>query len=465
MAKLTRTRKTRNDRPFACSVSLILMTALLAVSALPLTHGQYASINTRIDGAIAWLDGEKASDGVIAGYAKTPSGLESNRIYASDQALVALALASFQDTHNRRDHEPKLRVALDFLRAARTTRGDVREFYDAQTHSWSSEVSFGSWNAYALMGLASAPTIILTKWTDDPLYWSDALANAKMIVDVWVNSRVKPDGSWRFAYPSGQDGSRISENGAALVGLSYLALSESRWGSSSQALRYADLAQRLARWILNNQEMNENAWGYGGFYDDESRATQSSATNGLALFGVDMYYRTIRGSVPNPSPTLDEARTSMIDWYEGFASRTRDSHGGPYRFRGANISATYPKLVKSAGWVIQALVDIWVNIGTEIYMTEAARTYEWLTGNNELRVDLQRAPNRLGATGGFYFSIANATSVDPSADIESSLVALYALVKAELINIPEFPNAPLLLVAVCVVLFMTQRRRRVSQRI
>lgn len=70
----------------------------------------------------------------------------------------------------------------------------------------------------------------------------------------------------------------------------------------------------------------------------------------------------------------------MIDWVAGFVRNMRDSYGGPYYGRNENGVSDYPKTTGAAAWLLQALADIWVNLGGDEYYSDSQKPYAWIVG-------------------------------------------------------------------------------------
>jgi hypothetical protein len=89
--------------------------------------------------------------------------------------------------------------------------------------------------------------------------------------------------------------------------------------------------------------------------------------------------------------------------------------------------------------VLQATVDVWINIGPEIYWNDSSRLYEWMTGKNELSIDLQSEMNLAGSGGRFYAGIDRSGTIG-NTELSVDALALYSLVRAAYVSIPgDYP--------------------------
>ena len=162
----------------------------------------------------------------------------------------------------------------------------------------------------------------------------------------------------------------------------------------------------------------------------------------------------------------------MIDWMVGFVEKMFDSWGGAQYARTAGGIISYPKTTMTVSSILQASVDVWINIGPRVYWNDSQRLYEWMTGNNELSVDLQSAVNIAGSSGGFYEGIAQNGTLTYS-DLALSALALYAMVRAAFVSIPgdypvpEFPSehATTVLVFALILVISVVARRKSSEHV
>jgi hypothetical protein len=149
----------------------------------------------------------------------------------------------------------------------------------------------------------------------------------------------------------------------------------------------------------------------------------------------------------------------MIDWVAGFVRNMRDSYGGPYFARNSNGIIEYPKTTSAASWMLQALADIWVNLGGDEYYSDSQKPYEWIVGGNELRADLQSAAIHSGTALGFYSAILPG-DIDRNVRTGVAASAVYAFVRAGFIQIPEFPQSALVLFLGFSVALLVMRKKK-----
>jgi hypothetical protein len=215
------------------------------------------------------------------------------------------------------------------------------------------------------------------------------------------------------------------------------------------------------------QERNNSTWGFGGFYSSKSRAVQTAFENGFAIFGLNSYYKAASLLLTNVQPPIADLKQAMIDWMVGYLERMLDSWGGTQSARTAAGITSYPKTTMAMSSVLQAAVDVWINIGPRVYWDDSQRLYRWITGSNELSLDLQSATNIAGDAGGFYEGIGQNGTMTGS-DLDLSALALYAVVRAAFVSIPgeypvpEFPSeyTNVILVLALVLVFLMAGRRK-----
>ncbi len=438
--------------------SLVLLVVILMVSGfVPQAFASQTNVESRISSAIEYIIGQQASANGIQGFLRGTAPPDSERMYAVDAGLVALAFSFYMQTHPPIKYYDNLRVSIDFLMHAQTESGDFREYFSVSNGTWGSGGRFYYWNAYALLG-ASYAAFVLEQASVDTAYWSGVVNGLRKCVESWLPQN-QVNGGVGFYFPDGSVRADIAANGAMLVALMHIALFEFYSGDGYTAARYVRWAEELAAWLRSMQEASKSSWGWGGFYVNGSKLEQDSYENGLAMFGLNSYYEGIGLISSNFAPTIDEARSSMINWAEGFGERMLDPLGGPSYARFQNGSILYPKTVGAAASLTQAMVDIWINIGTHAYWVNASRAYEWMTGANGQLPDLQTAQNIQGVSGGFYFGLSQGGVISKS-DLGVSALALYALVRASYVRIPEFSHQPIaLLIALLAVLVMLKRRQ------
>jgi hypothetical protein len=398
-------------------------------------HGS-ANVEVRLTSIINWIEGQQISNSQIAGFARDTGAGTKETVYSLDQALFALALSDYFVNHNDAQYNDLLHTATAFLSSARSSTGDFYEYYDMNRANWVHLGQFDSWEVYAIAGLAASAYKLLLKDSSQRAYWISIESKLKNTVNIFLSNQ-RSDGAWVFQTRPGYYEALTRENAILLTALLYLGLFEHTWGSMQQATFYGQLSQRTARWLFSTQNITAGPL-FGGFPSSDLNSTQTSETNGQILLGVDSYYSIVGVLLPQPSPNAYDARTVMAEWIYGYAEEMRDNYGGPYYGRTAVALLQYPKTMLAAVWMLQALADIWINLGGDEFFGLSQHTYDWIVGNNELQLDLQEAPNMAGTGGGFYASI-NTDRVDQSTNTEINAAAAYAIGRAAFIHVPEFP--------------------------
>jgi hypothetical protein len=157
------------------------------------------------------------------------------------------------------------------------------------------------------------------------------------------------------------------------------------------------------------------------------------------MFGLNSYYKAASLLLQNFQPSISDLKQAMIDWMVGFVERMFDSLGGiAYERTGGGV-IRYPKTTMAVTSVLQATVDVWINIGPEIYWNDSSRLYEWMTGKNELSIDLQSEMNLAGSGGRFYAGIDRSGTIG-NTELSVDALALYSLVRAAYVSIPgDYP--------------------------
>lgn len=432
---------------------------LLAVLAVLPASVSGTSIETRITSALTWISSQQLSGMNIAGFAAGTEAPANQTIATADQALITLAVADYHSTHNDDRYDILLELATDFLLRARQPIGEFYEYYDLQTRRWVNLGGLSSWDAYALAGLATAAYKITLKSPQKQAYWASVEAKLRQTVTNHLSDQ-RSDGAWIFRETgSGRRSALLRENGLMLTALTYIGLFELDWGNPQQATFYAQLSEKTATWLFSQQVTNESSSTHGGFPHSDSNGTQIGEENGIVLLGVNSYYTIISVLERNAKPTIWDARKVMMDWVSGFARRMRDDQGGMYYARNESGIVPYPKTTLAAAWSLQALADIWVNLGGTDYYEDAQRAYDWVVGDNEIQLDLQSAESIAGVPGGFYAAIGDGY-VDRSTSTAATAVALYAFNRASFILVPEFQeelNFVTLFAALFTVLIMSRR--------
>jgi hypothetical protein len=440
------------------------------VNFLTPVHGAPNSgIEDRIRAAMGFIHGQLANDSKVVGFLHAVLPEQPRRMYAEDAGLVALALSAYQETHYSQEFYSDLKASVEFVEAAQSGSGDFFEYYDLATRTWVHVGHLYYWDPYAMLGPTYAAFTITNQIQSERTYWAGVIDRTRACVDYWVPRLQAADGSILFSFTDGSARADIASNAALLVSLIHLALFEYYWGDRTLATRYGMWSQKIAGWLYSLQERNNSTWGFGGFYSNKTQAVQMAFENGLVLFGLNSYYKAASLLVANPQPSLPDLKQSMIDWMVGFLEKMFDSWGGTQNARGAAGIISYPKTTMAMSSVLQAAVDVWINIGPRVYWDDSQRLYKWITGGNELSIDLQSATNIAGDAGGFYEGIRQNGSMTYS-DLGISAFALYALARASFVSIPgEYPvpefSGVYAVVALTLILasLMISRRKRPKQ--
>lgn len=428
------------------SVFLLLVLVLNIGGLVSATSG--SNVEDRIAAAIGYIIDQSSSfgSGFLHGADGSP---EAQRVYAFDNGIVALALSSYQQTHNSEAFYSNLKAAIQFLQQAQTSSGDFREYYDPSNSIWGPGAQLYYWNSYALMGAAygAGEYAAIGEFPAEKPYWNNVVNMLRLCVDYWVPRTQLPDGEIVFSFPGQSAQADVGANAAMLVALIHIALFEYFWGDMNLAAKYARWSQSIAGWLYSIQEKDPASWGRGGFYTNATRALQLSYENGLAMFGLNSYFKAVglfANTLAASEPSVSELRQSMINWTEGFVETTVDSWNGPQYGRSIAGLLSYPKETSSAAFLLQALVDVVINIGSpyevcpspKCYWSEASKVYNWLTGSNELSLDLQQGKDVRGGGGGFYAGIQS-SGVMTDSDLATTALALFAMVRASYIQVPE----------------------------
>jgi hypothetical protein len=452
----------------ASQICAPLFVILLMVNFLGAVHGAATpGIEDRIRAAMGFIHGQLLTNSSVRGFLHATLPEQPRRMYAEDAGLVALALSAYQETHYSQEFYSDLKTSVEFVEVAQAGSGDFHEYYDLATRNWINGGHLYYWNAYAMLGPTYAAFVITNQVQSERAYWAGVVDKVRACVDYWVPRLQTADGSILFSFTDGSARAGITSNAALLVSLIHLALFEYYWGERSLATKYALWSQKIASWLYSLQEKNNSTWGFGGFYSSKSRALQTAFENGLVVFGLDSYYKAASLLLTDFKPSIADLRQAMIDWMVGFLERMFDSWGGTQYGRAAAGITSYPKTTMSMSSVLQTAVDVWINIGPEVYWDDSQRLYNWITGSNELLIDLQSATNLAGEDGGFYEGIGQNGTLTYS-DLGISALVLYAVVRAAFVSIPgEYPvpefsgdYANVILVLTLVLVFSMIGRRK-----
>lgn len=434
-------------------LAILFVTLIAANSAAPALASNGLNVETRIRAAIGYIEGQYGSKSGVAGFLHSVnSSDEAQTIYSLDNGIVALALASYQQTHNSEEFFQNLKTAIQFLQQAQSSSGDFYEYYDLANSTWVLSGHLYYWDAYALMGAAYGPGeyAAIDEFSAERAYWTDVVNMLRLCVDNWIPSTQLPNGAIIFSFPGESPRIDVAANAAMLSALVHIALFEYFWGDSSLAAKYARWSQLIAQWLYSMQEKDPTSWGRGGFYTNATRGFQLTFENGLAMFGLNSYFKAVgllEKMLPASRPSISDLRETMMNWTQSFVEKTVDSWNGPQYGRGSAGIISYPKETIDDASLLQALVDIWINVGSpdvlcdypECYWAEAAKVYNWLAGSNELSLDLQQAKDVRGGDGGFYAGIQK-TGVMTDSLLATTALALFGMVKASYIQVPEFSS-------------------------
>jgi hypothetical protein len=431
------------------AISILLVFLLVANSTAFALASSGSNVEDRIRAAIGFITGQYASGSAVTGFLHGASGpVETQRMYSFDNGIVALALSSYQQTHNSEEFYPYLKTAIEFLQRAQSSSGDFREYYDMPNNTWGLGEHLYYWDPYVLMGATYGPGeyAAINEFPAEKSYWAQIVSMLRPCVDYWIPRAQLSTGEVIFSFPNGSAQADVPANAAMLVALIHIALFEYFWGDMDLATKYARWSQSIAGWLYSLQEKDAASWGSGGFYTNTTRKLQLTFENGLAMFGLNSYFKAVglfEKTLPDSRPSASELRQTMMNWTEGFVESTVDSWSGPQYGRSVAGVLSYPKETLGAASILQGLVDVWINIGSpeelcqspKCYWAEAARVYNWMIGSNELSSDLQQAKDVHGGGGGFYAGIEkNGVIVD--SDLATTALALFAMVRASYIQLP-----------------------------
>ncbi len=420
---------TKADDPMRQLVFLLL--ALVVIPAFvpaSLAVTSTTDIENRILRAITFVENNYHSSAVVSGYLHDQNG-SVMRAYTEDNALVALALSSFQETHFSTSHYVDLQRAARFVAAAQAPDGDFYQYYDFGNGTWKSSGKFYYWNSLVFMSVAYAAFTVTSQINSENGFWSPIVDRLSLCLDVWLPASLNGDGGVVFAFPNGLRGTDVRYQGALLMGLMYVAAFEYYWGRKDIAERFARYARLMATWLNSLQERDRSRWGNGGFYSNASMNLQPSEENAFAMFGLNSYYKGIGLLIPSQRTELDGMRNMMQQWEEGYVENITDSYGGVSFGRDANGPIPYPRLTWTTSATLAATVDVWINLGPAKYWNDSSRIYAWLTGSDERSTDMQTPQ------GNFYEGPVDGRQLRPS-DLATTMLALYSIIRAAFVRIP-----------------------------
>jgi hypothetical protein len=433
--------------------AILFLLVLLAINSTGLAAASSGSnIEDRIRAGIGYIVDQYASGSAATGFLHGANGPgETQRMYSFDNGIVALALSTYQQTHSSEEYYSYLKAAVQFLQRGQTSSGDFYQYFDISNNTWGLGEQLYYWNSYALMGAAYAAYTVTDAFPAEKAYWTEIVNMLRLCVDYWIPRTQSLSGQIMFSFPGQSAKADLAANAAMLVALIHIALFEYYWGDVKLATNYAKWSQSIAIWLYSIQERNATSWGRGGFYHNATRTLQLTFENGLAMFGLNSYYKGIGVLLANFHPSISDLRETMMNWAAGYVEATRDSWNGPQYGRSAMGILPYPKETLAAASLIQALVDVWINIGgpTHLpgYWSDAQDLYEWMTGSNELSMGLQQARDIHGGDGGFYAGIQE-NGANTDSDLTTTALTVYAMARASYIEIFEFPWPPIMLASI-----------------
>jgi hypothetical protein len=387
---------------------------------------------------------------------------DEGEVSSEDNARVALSLSSYHMYLTSDKHDAWLKASLEFVLESQAVTRDFHRYYDTKKGQWVSSGSFYFWNAHIVALLVQTAFTMrrLPEGFVGHEFWDRIIQSVESCIDSWMESNMRTDGSWILVYPDSRP-VQTGDVGMILNALSCLSGYEKMWKNGDKADGYSKAAQRTCGWVVSKQEMNPSSWGYGGYYDDDSRKVQTALSNGRAMFGLLSYWAFIGLTIPDPD--YDLLRKSMIAWTEGFVAKMTDHYGGPGEGRTELATFLYPKKTLAAAEFIRDLTLIWVNLGGARYWSLAEMTYKWLVGSNEMSIDLQQMNDTDTMNGSFFSGIENDTYMDQKSTIETTSQCIDAMLNAMSIHIPELSHPysmTFLIVAASSVLLSLKRRKR-----
>ncbi len=359
----------------ALTMAPIFAPANLAVSSTP-------DIERRILLAIAFLEGQFHNGVLVSGYLHD-GNISQLRSYTEDNALVALALSAYEETHFSTGYYADLQRAVQFVVAAQTAGGDFYEYYNFGNGTWESGGKFFYWDAIVLMSVAYAAFTITNLNNSERAFWTPIVDRLRLCVDNWLPYSMSQSGDVVFSFPNGPTKADLTYEGALLMGLMHIAAFEYYWGSKSIAAQYAGYSKRMANWLHSLQERNATQWGYGGFYSNESMSLQTSEESAFAMLGLNSYYKVIGLIEPTQRTELENMRSVMQEWEEGYAENITDPSGSVSFGRAAHGQIQYPRPTWTTSAMLAVTVDVWINLGPPKYWNDSSRIYGWLTGTNK----------------------------------------------------------------------------------
>jgi len=449
----------------ACIVT-VLLTGMTEVALFAsVTTSADIDIVTRIEKGTDWILGQVVEyQENRHGFISEMEGAEAEKIYSEENARVAWTICNYHLDFTSVKHDKWLKAAVEFVLESQAGTWDFHRYYDLKKRQWAVSGSFYYWNAHIVALLAQSAFLMhkLPQTTIEYELWDRVVQRIRFCIDSWIENSMRSDGSWIFTYPEPRP-TRTEDVGMMLNALSCMSGYEQKWGDRNRAEKLSRAAQKTCEWILRQQETDRDSWGYGGFYDDDSKAFQTTVSNGRTIFGVLTYWTFIGLTVAQPD--YEALRRRMIAWTEGFAIGMMDRFGGPGEGRTEASVRNYPKRTLATAEFIRDLALIWVDLGGSYYWSLAEQSYYWLVGKNEMNLDMQQANSAAATGGGFYAGMENSTHFNKKSTTEITAECVEAMLHAMSIDIPEIPalrySAIFAVEAVAMsLIFQASRRRR-----
>jgi len=439
-------------------LALVLSSSTITVRASPV------DIENRILRAITFLKTHFYNASGFSGFLSLSDNMHGSRIFADENAFMALALSAYQETHFTTGFYDNTKDAVEAVMQLEAPQRDFYQYYDMHNKTFGPSGKLYYWNAYVIMGLGYAAFTVTNQVGSEREYWLPIVTKLRALIDDWIPRFQSQSGAVTFSFPGAPDRSDVALNGALLMGLVNVATFEFLWADKGVAAAYSMYSLRIANWLYGLQETNESTWGFGGFYSNSSKKLQTTLQNSFAMFGLNSWYKAVGLLLPKTYPSLEPMRKVMVAWAKGYEERIADTMGGLPYGRVAVGQINYPETTEAASATLVAMVDVWINLGPPVYWNDSARIYSWLIGHNSQSADLQTSQ------GNFYAGLSDSGLISTS-NLTSTLIALYSFIRAEYVSIPgtypvpEFTSPVPLLVFVVLgglVLSLRARRRHMS---
>jgi len=332
---------------------------------------------------------------------------------------------------------------------------------------------FGWWNAFAAEAIAISAARMLSNPQLDPsskILYLNATEIVERMIGKWAPVFAQADGSWRFGYPfTGQDNS-LDANAMMLTALTVLASYEQvRGDPNHQLTQLTRWASGIAEWIMSRQE-KRLLWLRGGFYNDGTNQTMYTDSNARAVFALITYADQIKSLASNGSSIRNQVLAALQFWtnfipYSTYAPTSsfgmRDQYDyGPYWYvtkcssspssLEVGVNGTvydqssglcffrYPKETWRAAVVGRALLGMYNLTANADLVLRAIYYYGWMTGINELQMDLQQIVGHTQAMavpfgglippgrGGFWIGIKRTGWTPNASHVTTSLMPSHA---------------------------------------